>query len=54
MNYNFILALFAKYTTMTKDEAEELAKILTNSIQPHRYDDAERFIGETVKKLKIK
>jgi len=51
---NFILALFAEYTTMSSEEAKALAERLNHSIQPSRYDEAARFIKETVKETKKK
>lgn len=49
---NFILALFAKYTTMTPEEAQAIAEQLTHSIQPAKYDEAARLIEKVVSELK--
>lgn len=54
MNYNFILALLAQFTTMTPEEAQELAKLLGNSIVPVRYEDAKRVVDQAVKDAKEK
>lgn len=51
---NFILALFAKYTTMTEQEAKAIAEQLNHSIQPARYDEAARLIEKVVKEVKEK
>lgn len=48
---NFILALFARYTTMTKEEAQAIAEQLNHSIQPAKYDEAERLIAKIVEDL---
>ena len=48
---NFILALFAKYTTMTTEEARAIAEQLNHSIQPAKFDEAMRLIEQIVKDL---
>ena len=51
---NFILALFAKYTTMTEQEAKAIAEELSHSTQPARYDEAARLVERVVKEVKSK
>jgi hypothetical protein len=51
---NFVLALLAKYTTMTEAEAKAIAEELNRSIQPARYDEAARMIERVVKEVKSK
>ena len=51
---NFVLALLARYTTMTEEEAKAIAEELSHSIQPARYDEAARLVERVVKELKEK
>lgn len=51
---NFVLALLARYTTMTEQEAKAIAEELNHSIQPAKYDEAARLIERVVKEAKNK
>jgi hypothetical protein len=51
VNYNFILALFAKYTSMSPEEAEAIAELLNHSIQPARYEEAVRLVEKVITDL---
>lgn len=48
---NFILALFSKYTTMTREEAEAIADELNHSIQPHNFEDAQKLVDRVISEL---
>ncbi len=49
--FNLILVLFAKYTSMTPEEAEAIAKELNHTIQPAKYEEAERLIEKIISDL---
>ena len=51
---NFILALFSKYTTMTQEEAEAIAKHLNHSIQPAKFEEAMRMVESVIAELEKK
>lgn len=54
MNPQLTLALIAKFTDLTKEEAQKIAKELDLSVQPSTYRDAEDLVDRVVAEVKKK
>ena len=52
MNPSLVIALLEKYTSLTKADAEKLAKELDLAIQPSTYKDAVKTLEELLARIK--
>lgn len=54
MNFQILLALLTRLTDLDRTEAEELADLLSRSVQPSTFKEAERVVNDVVKEAKKK
>jgi hypothetical protein len=52
VNPQLVLALIAKFTSLSKETAEKLSKELDLAIQPTNYKDAEQLVEKIVASLR--